>query len=199
MAENSQSFNYSGLNAQGKRVDGVVNAADLKEAHSELKRIGVDVISLTPKRGFRLRGRGKKIKVKDIQLFTRFLSTMMSSGLPIIQALDIIGHDQDNKNMQALIMSIKNDISGGKTLAETFNQYPQHFNELYINLIKAGEKSGTLDKMLNRLAGYIEKSETLRRKMKKAMTYPIAILSVAFIVSAILLIFVVPQFEKMFF
>lgn len=198
MVEGTHSFKYTGINTQGKRVDGVVRVADIKEAQSELRKMGVEVISLAPRRGLQLPTRKKRIKVKDVQLFTRFLSTMLSSGLPILQALDIIGHDQENPSMQKLISSIRTDISGGKTLAETFSQYPKQFSNLYCSLVKAGEKSGTLDKILNRLAGYLEKTETLKRKIRKAMIYPIAILSVAFIVSGILLIFVVPQFEAMF-
>lgn len=198
MKTNSQTYKWTGINNQGKREEGIISAADVKSAQLDLKNKGVDVISLTTQHSYHLSLRQKKIKLKDIQLFTRYLSTMLSAGLPIIQALDIICHDQENPQMGELIKSIKKDIASGKTLAETFGQYPKHFSGLYCNLIKAGEKSGTLDKILNRLAGYIEKSETLKKKIKKALIYPIAILSIAMIVSLILLIFVVPQFQKMF-
>jgi len=198
MAENAQVFKWTGINSAGQRAEGEIQAADIKDAQNNLTKMRVEVISLVPKTGFQLRKRRKKIKVKDIQLFTRFLSTMLAAGLPIMQALDIISHDQENPEMKNLITLIKNDIGGGKTLAETFSQYPNYFNPLYCNLIKAGEKSGTLDKILNRLAGYLEKSEILKRKIKKALTYPIAILSVALAVSGILLIFVVPQFQSLF-
>lgn len=199
MAEQTQSFKYTGLSAQGKRIEGVIKAADLKDAQAELKKMKVDVVSLTPKKGMSFgQRRVKKIKPKEVQLFTRFLSTMLASGLPIMQSLDIIAHDQENPSMEKLILNVKNDIAGGKTLAETFNQYPKQFSSLYVSLIKAGEKSGTLDKILNRLAGYLEKTESMKRKVKKALTYPIAILTVAIAVSLILLIFVVPQFQKMF-
>lgn len=197
MAEN-QSFAYTGMNSTGKRVDGVINAIDLKEAQLALKRRGIEVISLTPKRVFKLSFGRKKVKIKDVQLFTRFLSTMLGAGLPIIQALDIIARDQTNPAMHSLIISIRNEVSGGKTLAETFGQYPDQFSPLYCSLIKAGEKSGTLEKILDRLAGYLEKTETLKRKIKKSMMYPIVIFSIAAVVSGILLIFVVPQFQKMF-
>ena len=198
MAETGQAFKYTGIDNQGRRVNGSVRGSDMKEAQLELKKKGIEVINLVPKRSFSLPTRRKKINVKEIQLFTRFLSTMLASGIPILQALDIIAHDQENPAMKNLLLSIKNDIAGGKTLAETFSQYPQQFSELYSNLIRAGEKSGTLDKILNRLAGYLEKTEMLRRKIKKALIYPVAILSVALIVSGVLLIFVVPQFEGMF-
>jgi len=198
MAGDIQAFSWTGLNNQGKRAEGTIQAADIKDAQSELKKMGVEVISLSQKKEFHLPAMRKKVKVKDIQLFTRYLSTMLGAGLPILQALDIIAHDQDNPTMESLIMSIRKDIAGGKTLAETFSQHPKHFSDLYCSLIKAGEKSGTLDKILNRLATYLEKTETLKRKIKKALIYPIAVLSVAMLVSGILLIFVVPTFQAMF-
>lgn len=202
MAENKQSFEWSGINNQGKRLDGVVLASDMKDAQSELSRMGIEVIELKPKRGisfsFKL-GKGKgKVTPKDILLFTRYISTMLSSGMPIVQALDIISKDSENPALQEMIISIKNNIAGGKTLAESFKLYPQHFSDLYCNLISAGEKSGTLEKILKRLGSYLERSEMLKRKIKKAMIYPAAIMTVALGVSLILLIFVVPQFQKMF-
>lgn len=199
IADNIKLFKWTGINIQGKRTDGTIQASDMKDAQIELKKIGVEVISLEPKTQLKFFSpRLKKIKKKDILLFTRFLSTMLSSGLPILQALDIIANDQENPSMKTLVLSIKNDVSGGKTLADSFSQHPKYFNDLYCNLIKAGEKSGVLDKILNRLANYLEKTETLKRKIKKALVYPIAILSVAFLVSGILLVFVVPQFQDMF-
>lgn len=198
----TQNFKWSGINNQGKRTDGVVRANDIKEAQNELKRMGIEVISLQAKttRSFQMNlfSRGKKIKAKDILLFTRYLSTMLTSGLPIIQALDIISHDQENPKLKSLIIDLRNNIAGGKTLGESFGQYPKYFSDLYINLIKSGEKSGTLDKILKRLAHYMERSENLRRKIRKALIYPLAILTVALVVSLILLIFVVPQFQQMF-
>jgi type IV pilus assembly protein PilC len=176
---------------------------DVKEAAVELKKSGIELISIQEKSQLSLpQFKGfvsqKKIKNKDILLFTRFLSTMLSAGLPIVQALDIIGHDQDNPRMQALVISIKNNVSSGKTLAESFGQYPDSFDDLYCNLIKSGEKSGTIDKVLKRIANYLEKSENIKRKIIKALIYPAAIVSVALIVSLVLLIFVVPQFQTMF-
>jgi type IV pilus assembly protein PilC len=123
---------------------------------------------------------------------------MLAAGLPIVQALDIISRDQDNPALREMIINIKNNIAGGKTLSESFHQYPNHFNELYCNLVSAGEKSGTLEKVLKRLGNYLERSEMLKSKIKKALIYPAAIMSVALGVSLILLIFVVPQFQKMF-
>lgn len=199
MAENTQAFKWTGINNRGQRKSGVINALGPKEAQLELKRSGIEIIQIGPHKALNLGlSNKKKIKVKDIQLFTRYLSTMLSAGLPIIQALELVSADQDNKSLQELLVSIKNDIASGKSLSETFGRYPKYFNGLYTNLIKAGETSGTLDKILSRLAMYMEKTETIKRKIKKAMIYPIAILTVAFGVSLILLLFVVPQFQKMF-
>lgn len=198
-----QAFQYSGINSQGKRLDGTVRAMDLKDAQNELMKMGIEVINLQQKRQFSLSSskifsNKKKIKPKDILLFTRYISTMLTAGLPIVQSLEIISKDQDNPAMQEMIVSIRNNIAGGKTLAESFHLYPQHFNDMYCNLISSGEKSGTLEKILKRLGNYLERTETLKRKVKKAMIYPIAIMTVALGVSLILLIFVVPQFDKMF-
>ncbi len=203
MADNKQSFQWSGINNQGKRLDGVVMAADIKEAQTELARMGIEVIELTPKRGFSFsfnfsKSSKGKVKPKDILLFTRYISTMLSSGMPIIQALDILSKDSENPALQEMITTIKNNIAGGKTLAESFKLYPDHFSDLYCNLISAGEKSGTLEKILKRLGSYLERTEMLKRKIKKAMIYPAAIMTVALGVSLILLLFVVPQFQKMF-
>lgn len=198
-----QSFQYTGINSQGKRLDGMVQAIDMKDAQSELSKLGIEVIELSPKRQFsfsaaKIFSKKKKISNRDILLFTRYISTMLTAGLPIVQSLDIISKDQDNPSMQEMIVNIRNNISGGKSLADSFSMYPQHFNDMYCNLISSGEKSGTLEKILKRLGNYLERSEMMRRKVKKAMIYPLAIMTVALGVSLILLIFVVPQFDKMF-
>jgi type IV pilus assembly protein PilC len=199
MTISRQQFQWSGINIKGQRETGQIHATDIKEAQNELKKMGIEVISLTPKNvlkiGFRKR---YKLKPKDILLFTRHMSAMISSGLTIPQALDIIANDQENPIMQSMLATIRNNVSSGKTLSETFSQYPQYFSELYINLVKAGEKSGSLDKIFNRLGNYLEKTEMLKNKIKRAMIYPSAILVIAGIVSLILLIFVVPQFQEMF-
>ena len=114
---------------------------------------------------------------------------MLASGLPLLQALDIIGQDQENAAMHAFVATLRSNVSGGKTLAETFKQYPDYFNELYVNLISAGERSGSLDKILKRLGVYLERTETLRGKIKKAMIYPAAIITVALLASSIIVNF----------
>jgi len=123
---------------------------------------------------------------------------MLAAGLPILQTLDIIASDQENPAMKSLVLTVKSKVESGKTLAESFGQYPKQFGDLYCSLVKAGEISGTLDKTLNRLAIYLERSENLKRKIKKALVYPITIVAVAVIISLVLLIFVVPQFQALF-
>jgi type IV pilus assembly protein PilC len=196
-----QLFQWTGINSEGKRTSGQVHAADISNAQAELKKKRIEVITLEVKTGFtttKSKHKLKKIKSRNIMFFTKHLSTMIASGLPIMQSLDIISHDKENPSMQTLISSIKNNTSEGKTLAESFSEYPEYFSELYCNLVKSGEKSGTLDKTLARLSNYLEKTENLKRKIKKALIYPSAIIFVAFGVSLILLFFVVPQFQAMF-
>jgi len=200
MADDNQTFQWTGINRQGKRLQGTTQAADSKDAQSELRKQGIEIISIKPKRQFNLAAgkTKKKVKLKNILLFTRYLSTMLSAGLPIIQSLDILSQDQENEAMHSFILALRSNISGGKTLAETFKQHPDMFNELYCSLISTGEKSGTLEKILKRLGIYLERTEYIRSKVKKALIYPAAIISVALLASSILLIFVVPKFEAMF-
>jgi type IV pilus assembly protein PilC len=199
MADTKQSFQWSGITRQGRRTQGVIQAQDAREAQVELKKQGIEIISMRAKTGkYGGSGSTKKVKLKNIVLFTRYLATMLSAGLPIIQALDIIAQDQENQAMHSFVLTLRTNVASGKTLTETFKQYPQYFSELYCSLISAGEKSGTLEKILKRLGIYLERSETLRAKIKKALTYPAAILVVAFVASSILLLLVVPKFETIF-
>jgi type IV pilus assembly protein PilC len=198
MADNLQAFEWSGINGQGKRVRGVLHVPDAKDVQVELRKQGVELINFKLRKEINLSFGKKKVKLKNILLFTRNLSTMLASGLPILQALEVISHDKDNASMQSFIAKLRSNIAGGKTLAETFAEYPEYFSELYSSLIKAGEKSGTLDKILQRLGNYLDRSENLRKKVKKALIYPAAIVTVAFIVSSIMLIFVVPKFKTLF-
>jgi type IV pilus assembly protein PilC len=200
MTDNTQAFGWTGINKDGKRVAGVLHSADVKGAHAELNRMGVEIISLElkPHSSIKLFSRKQNIKPQEILLFTRYVSTMLAAGLPILQTLDIIAADQENPAMKNLIVTVKSKVEGGKTLAESFSQYPRQFGDLYCSLVKAGEISGTLDKTLIRLALYLERTEQLKRKIKKALVYPITIVAVALIVSLVLLIFVVPQFQALF-
>jgi type IV pilus assembly protein PilC len=196
--ESGYLFQWSGINKDGKRVQGTTKAADVKEAAQELSKQGIEVIGIKPKNQLTSMRSKQKVKTKNILLFTRYLSTLLAAGLPIMQALDIISQDQDNRSMQSFVLTLKENVSSGKTLAETFKQFPQYFDELYCNLISAGEKSGTLDKILKRLGIYLERSEALKSKLKKALIYPSAIITVALLASSVMLIFVVPKFEAMF-
>jgi type IV pilus assembly protein PilC len=204
MADTVPAYQWTGINKQGKRIQGTTKAATLTDAHAELRKQGVEIISINAKKASSGNVMGMtmtrvpKVKNKNILLFTRYLSTMLASGLPLLQALDIIGQDQENSAMHAFVATLRSNVSGGKTLAETFKQYPAYFNELYVNLISAGERSGSLDKILKRLGVYLERTETLRGKIKKAMIYPAAIITVALLASSIMLILVVPKFAAMF-
>lgn len=199
MPDNQQTFLWAGIDKRGNRVTGTIQGLDMTAAKNELKKSGIEVTSIKERGRFSIGSKGKKkIKQKDILLFTRFLSTMMAAGLPILQALDVIAHDQDNLAMRSMLAQIRSSISGGKTLTESFRQYPAYFSNMYCSLISSGEKSGTLDKILNRLATYLERTETIKSKVKKALIYPIAIIVVSIIVSFILLFYVVPQFQSIF-
>ncbi|CAK0742042.1 Type IV pilus assembly protein PilC [Gammaproteobacteria bacterium] len=140
----------------------------------------------------------KKIIPKDIAVFARQLATMMSSGVPLVQAFEIVGRGHENPAMQELILSIKSDVESGSTLAETLAKHPLYFDKLFCNLVFAGEKAGILESLLHKIAIYKEKTEALKAKVKKAMFYPTAVLVVAFIITTILMIFVIPQFEELF-
>jgi len=199
MADNKiQTFEWTGIDKQGKRVKGKIRSPELRDAQTELVKQGIAVIAINAKKEFSISFGQPKIKSKNILLFTRYLSTMLFAGLPILQALDIIAQDQDNISMQSFVIALRNNIASGKTLAESFAEYPEIFGGLYCSLIKAGEKSGSLDKILKRLAHYLERSETLKGKIKKALIYPAAIITISLLVSSIMLIFVVPKFQDMF-
>lgn len=196
---NLQKFQWTGMNKQGSRVHGVVEALDMKTAESEIKSSGIEVISIKPKSAssISLFGPGK-IKVKEIILFTRYLTTMINAGMPILSALDVIAKDQSGAAMKSVVTSLRTSISSGMTFSDALSQFPQSFSDLYVSLARAGEKSATLDKVLGHLVKYMDKIERLKSKVKTALIYPITIVVIAFVVSLVLLIFVVPQFQKMF-
>jgi type IV pilus assembly protein PilC len=198
MPETTQLFEWSGIDKKGQRVKGKIQSSDLKDAQAELAKQGIAVITIQAKAKKSALSNRKKVKTKNILLFTRYLSTMLFAGLPILAALDIIAQDQDNAAMQSFVINLRSNIASGKTLSESFNEYPEYFGQLYCSLISAGEKSGTLDKILKRLAVYLERTESLKAKVKKALVYPAAIISIALLVSSIMLIFVVPKFQDMF-
>ncbi|MCG8013156.1 MAG: type II secretion system F family protein, partial [Candidatus Thiodiazotropha weberae] len=142
--------------------------------------------------------RKKPITSADVTVFSRQLATMMSAGVPMVQAFDIVGRGHENPSMQELILTIKADVEGGTALADALKKHPLHFEDLFVNLVRAGEHAGVLETLLHKIATYKEKTESIKAKIKKAMFYPAAIIAAAIIVTAILLIFVIPQFESLF-
>lgn len=193
-----QKFAWKGINKQGTRLSGVINASDIKAAEAEIKNKDIELISIEPKRQFSFSFRRKKISSREVVLFTRYLSTMLTAGLPILQSLDIIAKDQENEMMRTVVVSLRNSVAAGTPFADALSQHPEYFSELYCNLARTGEKSATLDKVLSRLSKYLERMEAIRRKVKNALIYPITIVLVALAVSLVLLIFVIPQFQTMF-
>lgn len=196
-AVKSDMFVWEGVDRHGKRVKGEMSGKSDALIKATLRRQGVNPLKVKkkPKSFF---SAGGKITSKDITVFSRQLATMMSSGVPLVQSFEIVGRGHENPAMQEMILSIKGDIESGTALNEALGKYPQQFNELYTNLVTAGEQSGILESILHKLATYMEKTEALKSKIKGALFYPIAVIVVAFIITCILMIFVIPQFQEMF-
>lgn len=192
-------YTYEGIDSRGGKIKGEIEAESVSLAKVNLRRIGVTTnkIKRNTKSIFSLATK-EKIKSSDITTFARQMATMLNAGVPLVQSLEIIAKGTDNHSVQDLIIIIKGDIEGGRNFSESLKRHPEHFEELFCNLVNAGEASGSLEKMLARIASYREKSETLKRKIKKALYYPTAVVIVAMIVTVILLLFVVPQFQTLF-
>lgn len=197
MAEVMTVFIWEGVDKKGVRVKGETTAANENLAKADLRRQGINPLKVR-KKPKPLFGGKKKIVPKDIAIFLRQMSTMMSAGVPLVQSFEIVGRGHENPSMQELILKIKADVEGGSTFANALSKHPLYFDDLVVNLVGAGEQSGALETLLDRIATYKEKTESLKAKIKKAMFYPAAVIVVAFIVTAILLIFVVPQFQDLF-
>jgi type IV pilus assembly protein PilC len=200
MAEKAQkleSYVWEGKDRKGNKSKGELTGSNLALVKAQLRKQGIipDKVKKKPKPLF---GGSKKITPFDIAMLTRQLATMMKAGVPLVQSFDIVADGLENKGLQELVMSIRNDISSGTSFAGALRKHPKHFDDLYCNLVDSGEKAGALEAMLDRIATYLEKTELLKKKVKKAMTYPIAVVVVAIIVTAILLVKVVPQFESLF-
>ncbi|MDT8371097.1 MAG: type II secretion system F family protein [Gammaproteobacteria bacterium] len=191
-------FLWQGTNKQGRRIKGQQSGQNINAVKAELRRQGITPVKVKKKPKDLFTPRKPAIKPGDIAVFSRMLATMMASGVPLMQSMQIIGEGHENASMQDMILDIKADIESGTTLAESLSKFPLHFDDLFISLINAGEQSGTLESLLNEIATYKEKTEALKAKIKKALVYPTAILVVAFLVTAILMIFVIPQFEALF-
>ena len=193
---------WEGADRSGKRQKGEVRALSEALAKAELRRQGIAPLRVKKKPTplFSLSGGQKKQKItsKDVTVFSRQLATMVAAGVPLVQAFDIIAKGNDNISFQNLIGAVKGDIEAGSTLAEAMRKHPKVFDNLFCNLIYAGEQAGILESLLNKIAIYKEKTEAIKSKIKKAMFYPVAIVAVAIIISIILLLFVIPQFENLF-
>jgi type IV pilus assembly protein PilC len=196
-AVKSDMFVWEGVDRHGKRVKGEMSGKSDALIKATLRRQGVNPLKVK-KKPKSLFSSGGKITSKDITVFSRQLATMMSSGVPLVQSFEIVGRGHENPAMQEMILSIKGDIESGTALNEALSKHPQQFNELYTNLVTAGEQSGILESILHKLATYMEKTEALKSKIKGALFYPIAVIVVAFIITCILMIFVIPQFQEMF-
>ncbi|HDZ56648.1 MAG TPA: type II secretion system F family protein [Pseudomonas xinjiangensis] len=195
--EKVYSFKWEGKDRKGIKASGELQGTNPALVKAQLRKQGILVTKIS-KASTLFSSKGKKIKPLDIAFFTRQLATMMQSGVPIVQAFEIIAEGAENPNVAKLVTSIKTDVAAGNTLADSLRQHPKYFDDLFCNLVESGEQSGRLESLLDRIASYKEKTEALKAKIKKAMTYPIAVLVVATIVTAILLIKVVPQFKSVF-
>jgi len=190
-------FLWEGKDKRGKKVRGKSLAPNEATLRADLRRQGVAATRVKTQ-GRKLFSSGGKVTNEDIAVFSRQLATMMSAGIPMVQAFEIIGNGHEKPAMQKLVLDVKASIEGGSTLHESLAKLPLHFDALFVNLVEAGEHAGALESLLDKIATYKEKTEALKKKIKKALFYPIAVLCVAVIVSIILLIFVIPQFEALF-
>lgn len=188
-------YSWEGTDKSGKIIKGEMIAGGEAVVSSTLRRQGVNVKKIKKKGS--LAG-GKKITGKDVALFTRQLATMMKSGVPLLQAFDIVAKGHSNPSVQKLLIDIKTDIEGGTSLSKSFAKHPLYFDTLYVNLVDAGEQAGILDGVLDRLATYQEKIIAIKSKIKSALFYPVSIIVVAFVITAVIMIFVVPAFKELF-
>jgi type IV pilus assembly protein PilC len=187
-------FEWEGKDRNGKVVRGEIRAAGENQVQAALRRQGV---SPTKVKKRRMRS-GAKIRPKDIAIFTRQLATMMKAGVPLLQAFDIVGRGNANASVTKLLNDVRSDVETGTSLSSAFRKYPMYFDNLYCNLVEAGEAAGILEALLDRLAIYMEKTEAIKSKIKSALMYPISVVVVAFVVVAVIMIFVIPAFKEVF-
>jgi type IV pilus assembly protein PilC len=195
-AINQTPFTWEGKDRTGKTVKGKLVAATETAARQELRRQGV-MPTRVRKQSTLFRKQGR-VGAGDIAIFARQMATMMAAGIPLVQSFDIIGAGHENPAMQKLILAIKSDVEGGTTLADALAKHPLHFDDLFVSLVAAGEQAGALETLLDKVATYKEKTEAIKKKIKKALFYPAAVVVVAIVVTTILLIYVIPQFESLF-
>ena len=194
---NNTPFLWEGTDRNGKKIKGKSLASNEAGVRADLRRQGVVPTRIRKQRKSLFAGRSK-ITTGDIAIFSRQLSTMLAAGIPLVQAFEIVGNGHENAAMQKLILAVKTDVEGGSALAEALAKHPLYFDDLFVNLVEAGEQAGALETLLDKIATYKEKTEAIKKKIKKALTYPAAVLVVAFIVTTILLVFVIPSFEDLF-
>ncbi len=189
-------YQWEGMDKKGQRIKGRSVAASEQSLKNELRRQGVVATRIRKQsQAFKSAGR---VKPEDIAIFSRQLATMLGAGIPLVQAFEIIGAGHEKPAMQKLVLDIKSDVEGGTSLHEALAKHPLYFDDLFVNLVEAGEQAGALEGLLDKVATYKEKSEAVKKKVKKALFYPAAVLVVAVIVTVILLVFVIPQFEELF-
>src|SRR5690348_12574702 len=189
------SFAWEGRDKRGNRIKGKSLAPDESALRVELRKQGI-APSKIRKQSQKLKG--GKVNAADIAVFSRQLATMLASGIPMVQAFEIVGSGSDKPALQKLILDIKADIESGSSLHEALGKHPLHFDELYVNLVEAGEQAGALESLLDKVATYKEKTEAMKKKVKKALFYPAAVVVVAVVVTIILMIFVIPEFQSLF-
>ena len=187
-------FEWEGRDRNGKQVRGETRAAGENQVQSALRRQGITSNKIKKRR----MRRGARIKPKDIAIFTRQLATMMKAGVPLLQAFDIVGRGNGNASVTRLLNDIRTDVETGSSLSSAFRKYPLQFDNLYCNLVEAGETAGILDALLDRLAVYMEKTEAIKSKIKSALMYPISVVIVAFVVVTVIMLFVIPAFKEVF-
>lgn len=190
-------YAWEGVDKKGAKLNGEINGHNPALVKAQLRKQGINPTKVR-KKSVSIFGKGKKIKPMDIAFFSRQMATMMKAGVPLLQSFDIISEGHENPNMRKLVDDVKQEVAAGHSFATALRQKPLYFDDLFCNLVDAGEQAGALEALLDRVATYKEKTESLKAKIKKAMTYPIAVVAVAFIVTGILLLKVVPQFQSIF-
>ncbi len=196
-------FAWEGVTRSGQTMKGEMEAPSVEAVQAQLRSQGVQPGNIK-QRGkgldmeLNIPGMQPKVTTKDLVVFTRQFATMIDAGLPLVQCLDILGKQQENKTFKKMLLKVKEDVESGSTFADALKKHPKAFDELYVNLVAAGEVGGILDTILNRLAAYIEKALKLKKQVKSAMTYPTTIIGIAVLVISVILVFVIPSFEKMF-
>ena len=191
---NESVYEWEGKDRNGKQVRGETRASGENQVQASLRRQGITPTKLKKRRT----GGGGAIKPKDMAIFTRQLATMMKAGVPLLQAFDIVGRGNPNPRVTRLLNDIRTDVETGTSLSVAFRKFPLYFDNLYCNLVEAGESAGILDQLLDRLAVYMEKTEAIKSKIKSALMYPITVLIVAFVVVSVIMIFVIPAFKEVF-